>query len=274
MAGPDLESAFDDCVEALRAGESLEECLSRYPEYRADLEPLLRVVTEVWSIPRPALSPAAARAGEARLHRALAGRRRPLYRQVGVGWLTAAALLLVVLLGLGSTVAAAQGNTEGPLSGLRVAAERLQLVIARSPAEQADVQLAGVERRLDSLATKVASGSPPPDGAFPRFEEELKAVLEKVDELPPPEAASRINRAIGLVARQRAIIKAVGDDESDANRAEELSRREKELTEKLRQIAGKEGPKPGPPAGTPAHNRGQVPQQNPSERPGGPGHSR
>ncbi len=274
MTGPDLESAFNDCVEALRAGKSLEECLGRYPEHRADLEPLLGVVAEVWSVPRPALSPAAARIGEARLRRAVAGRRRPLYRQAGLGWLTAAAVLLLVLLGLGSTVAAAQGSTDGPLSGLRVAAERLQLTIARSPAEQADIQLAGVERRLDSLATQVGRGSPPPDGSLPEFEDKLKAALEKVEELPPPEAASRINRAIGLVARQRAIIEAVGDDESDSNRADELARREKQLTEKLRQIAGQAAQKAGPPARTPAHSLGQAPQQDPSERPGRPGRGR
>jgi len=67
MSGPELESAFNDCIEALRAGQSVEDCLGRYPEHRAELEPFLKVVTEVWAMPRPGLSPAAARAGDGRV---------------------------------------------------------------------------------------------------------------------------------------------------------------------------------------------------------------
>ncbi len=281
MSGSELESAFNDCIEALRAGKSLEECLARYPEHRAELEPLLRVVAEVWSMPRPGLSPAAARAGEARLRQALAARRRPFYRRVGLGWAAAAALILVAFVGFGTTVAAAQGGPEGPLSGLKVAAERLQLAIARSPAEQADLRLAGVERRLDTLAAQVGRTPPPDDGTLSGFEAELKTALEKVEELPPPEAASRINRAIGLIARQRAIIEATRDEESDSGPLEKLSRREKELTEKLRRLAGKDGPRTGSPAGVvppdpgkDAPRTGQATPQSPPGRPGGPGRGR
>jgi len=38
-----FENMLDQCLEGLRQGESLEQCLARYPEQAAELAPLLRV---------------------------------------------------------------------------------------------------------------------------------------------------------------------------------------------------------------------------------------
>jgi hypothetical protein len=38
-----IEIVLDECLERLRQGESVEQCLARYPEQAAELEPLLRV---------------------------------------------------------------------------------------------------------------------------------------------------------------------------------------------------------------------------------------
>lgn len=248
MPESDLASALNEGIEALRAGESVDDALRRYPEHRAELEPLLRLVVEVRSMTRPALSAAAARVGEARVRRAAATRRRPRIYRPALGWV-AAALVMLLLLGLGTTVAAAQGRPESPLYGLRVAAERIQQAIALAPSAQADSHLAGVERRLDELATEVATtGRPPARPAFSDLDEKLRTALDKVEELPPPEAASRINRAIGLIARERAIIRAGDDNEVSSDRVEQLNRRETELTEKLRRLSGTDVSKTGPPA--------------------------
>lgn len=37
-----LEEIFNECYERILQGESFESCLMRYPEYAAELEPLLR----------------------------------------------------------------------------------------------------------------------------------------------------------------------------------------------------------------------------------------
>ncbi len=280
MAGSEPESALNEGIEALRAGESVEDVLRRHPEYRSELEPLLRLVVELGSMPRPALSPAAVRAGEARVRRAVAAGRPRLYRPA-LGWVAAAAaVVMLALLGLGTTVAAAQGRPESPIYGLWVAAERIHQAITQAPSAQADAHLASVERRLDQLAAEAATGRPPAGPALSDLEEKLHTALDKVAELPPPEAASRINRAIGLIARERAIIQASDDNEAGSDRVERLNRRENELTEKLRRLTGKEIPKAGPPAGTPpagdrGRDGGHAPQggQNPAGH-SGPGRGR
>ncbi len=42
----DFDQAFDECLDRLNSGESLETCLSFYPEFADELEPLLKTVGE------------------------------------------------------------------------------------------------------------------------------------------------------------------------------------------------------------------------------------
>jgi hypothetical protein len=280
MPGPDLESALHDSIEAVRGGESIEEVLRRYPDMGPELEPLLRLVVRVGSAPRPALSPAAFRAGEVRVRRAAAARRRRrLFYRPGFAWLAAAAaLFMLVVLGVSTTVAAAQSSPEGPFYGLRVAAEQIQRVIGRAPTASADSHLSTAEERLDRLmAEAAATGRPPAGPALSEVDRAVETALTKVDELPPSEAAARINRAIGIVARERAAIRAGSDDENSSDQVERLNQREKELTEKLRSLTGRNGPRAVPPEGNPpADHRREAPKASPGPpgQHGSPGRSR
>jgi hypothetical protein len=280
MPGPDLESALHDSIEAVRGGESLEDVLRRYPDMGPELEPLLRLVVRVGSAPRPALSPAAFRAGEVRVRRAAAARRRRrLFYRPGFAWLAAAAaLFMLVVLGVSTTVAAAQSSPEGPFYGLRVAAEQIQRVIGRAPTASADSHLSTAEERLDRLmAEAAATGRPPAGPALSEVDRAVETALTKVDELPPSEAAARINRAIGIVARERAAIRAGSDDENSSDQVERLNQREKELTEKLRSLTGRNGPRAVPPEGNPpADHRREAPKASPGPpgQHGSPGRSR
>ena len=280
MPGPDLESALHDSIEAVRGGESIEEVLRRYPDTGPELGPLLRLVVLVGSAPRPALSPAAFRAGEVRVRRAAAARRRRrLFYRPGFAWLAAAAaLFMLVLLGVSTTVAAAQGSPGGPFYGLRVAAEQIQRVIGRAPTASADSHLSTAEERLDRLmAEAAATGRPPAGPALSEVDRAVETALTKVDQLPPPEAAARINRAIGIVARERAAIRAGSDDENSSDQVERLNQREKELTDKLRSLTGRNGPRAVPPGGNPPADHGrEAPKASPGPpgQHGGPGRSR
>jgi hypothetical protein len=47
----DVVEALADCLEAMRRGEEMEACLDIYPEYRAELEPLLQVASLIRPLP-------------------------------------------------------------------------------------------------------------------------------------------------------------------------------------------------------------------------------
>ncbi|MCG8350054.1 MAG: DUF5666 domain-containing protein [Chloroflexales bacterium] len=62
MMDEKLADIFATCLQRLEAGTTLDDCLAAYPNERTELEGLLRVVTGMRALPRPAMLPAAARA--------------------------------------------------------------------------------------------------------------------------------------------------------------------------------------------------------------------
>ncbi|MDA0302653.1 MAG: hypothetical protein O2822_09010 [Chloroflexi bacterium] len=55
MSTPDLASVIDRCLDDLAAGRvTVSECLARYPEHRAALEPLLLAAASMQALPRRA----------------------------------------------------------------------------------------------------------------------------------------------------------------------------------------------------------------------------
>ncbi len=85
------------CLDDLEAGATPAQCLARFPEYAAQLEPLLATAARLGVQSWPGLSPAARVRGRERMHAAVGraeARRliwRPLWRQLAV------AVLLVIL---------------------------------------------------------------------------------------------------------------------------------------------------------------------------------
>ena len=114
------------CLDLLREGRSVGQCLLLYPELADDLEPLLRVAADLDRLPRPEPRPEAvrtallraggalpSRSGRRQHDRAprLPGRRWLPVRRAAFGWAAAAAAVLVLTLGVGTarTVAIESG---------------------------------------------------------------------------------------------------------------------------------------------------------------------
>ncbi|NUM76588.1 hypothetical protein HUU40_19665, partial [candidate division KSB1 bacterium] len=47
------EGILDRCLEEMAAGKSLEACLREYPQFRTQLEPLLRLAQDLGKLPQP-----------------------------------------------------------------------------------------------------------------------------------------------------------------------------------------------------------------------------
>ena len=54
MKNSELENILDECLERLVKGETVEQCLQRYPEQAAQLELLLRTAQAVKGVSYPA----------------------------------------------------------------------------------------------------------------------------------------------------------------------------------------------------------------------------
>jgi hypothetical protein len=155
----ELDAALDQCLAWMREGMDLKTCLDRYPEYAAELRPLLEVAVDVVRVRVPA-SPIEARAdGQRRMLAVMAQKQERLARthpatllvkrifasllpgkpgSLRPAWQLAAVMLMVVLIAGGwMAVAASAGSLPGDvLYPVKLASQKAQLALMFNPAKQ------------------------------------------------------------------------------------------------------------------------------------------
>ena len=151
-----LDNILDECLELiLLNGESIEQCLQRYPGYADDLKPLLetilsaRVASDVE--PRPEFRARARYQFRLALQEAKAKKRRRFFGWQPA-WVTVVATVLTLVLLSGVTVAAA-GNSmpDEPLYPVKVATEQLQLTVTRSLLSKAELHARLADKRVAEI---------------------------------------------------------------------------------------------------------------------------
>ena len=215
--GRDLETSLDRCLDLLREGRTVEQCLLLFPEVADDLEPLLLVAADLDRLPRPEPRPEAVMAALLRAGGALPGRpdarrrdrarrlpgRRWLPVRPAFGWAAAAAAALVVTLGVGT--ASARSVPGDLLYPLKLATERVAFVLATGPESRAELRLSFADRRLGELVrTAEADGRIDP-ALLERLLNEATLALE--DATPASDEGYRelLVRADALNARQKRV---------------------------------------------------------------------
>jgi len=167
-----LEDALNACVRELSTGASLEDCLTQYPGYREELEPLLSLALGLQSL-RQQPAPATLQAGRRRVLREAArlGRGRsesePRFRlpswlslqplmQRGVAATVLASLLLVIVLGGGAAAVAASSLPGDALYPVKRISEEVRLLLAFDQQLRAQV-IQQLEERRREEAKAIAS---------------------------------------------------------------------------------------------------------------------
>lgn len=151
---PDINALLQDCLQGLRQGYSLDECLARHPQAAAELRPLLEAALLVQRARPLARDPAAVARGRAQLQQAVRAARAKQtapVRRSRSGWVGAtrwAAVVAVLYLALGATTARASAALPGdPLYAWKRSSEGLRLALAVSPPERIGVRLWIISRR-------------------------------------------------------------------------------------------------------------------------------
>jgi hypothetical protein len=173
----DIESALDKCLSYLEQGDSIEDCLARYPGLAQELRPLLRVALRTQQL-RGGVTPSSETlaAGRAEfLRRAAALREQPesgragvlsrlfdavrsawtgLARRRGLTTIAASVLILFGLLG-GGTIASANSLPGDPLYPLKRASEQVQLALTFVAETKAELRTSFEQRRLEEVQSVV-----------------------------------------------------------------------------------------------------------------------
>lgn len=153
MKDSHFDNILDDCLARLTAGESIMDCLARYPEHADELAPLLRMSQETARIAHTATPTDSARArGMARMQVALVeGKQRSYrrwqlprlsWRQFSTPIMAALAIAFLIVVAAGGTTVASADSLPGealyPIKTMREGVE--ERIIARSAERKAEVQ--------------------------------------------------------------------------------------------------------------------------------------
>jgi len=162
-----LQDIFEECVERLRQGDSIENCLRSYPEVAAELEILLRTTLNVnWRAsmvqPRPEFK-ARARAqfigAQQYAAQAKEPTPKPTFFSLQRAWVPALAVVLILVFSsVGTAAAASNAMPDEPLYPVKIATEQAQLTLALSDETKAELNVKLAETRSQEIATMATQG--------------------------------------------------------------------------------------------------------------------
>lgn len=176
----EVRKLLAECLDDLDRGNSVEECLARYPERREELEPLLHAAQRVRSAPRVAPSEPFREGARERMVRQIryrqsvqehrsepkrlsfwAGlwsrlRASMTVRRFALPVAAAVTVLLVLsMLGVGAVYASAQSLPGDSLYRVKLAGERVRLALSLSESREAKLHLRFASERLKEAAALV-----------------------------------------------------------------------------------------------------------------------
>jgi hypothetical protein len=162
-----IDDIFNECYERIRSGESLESCLRSYPQYRAQLEPLLRTTFDIgrrisYIHPRPEFKHWA----QVRIESVQRYPRQQTRAEAPApsiwwrhGWAVAVSVGIVLVLTTGSTMAASsQALPDQPLYPVKLATEQVQRVLITSDAQKAEFETELAKIRAMELEAMANAG--------------------------------------------------------------------------------------------------------------------
>jgi len=159
----EFDNILDECLErVLVKGETIDQCLAEYPEYAAELEPLLQtalVSKEALAIkPRPEFRERAGYQFQAALREMESRKSRGFFRWQP-RWATAVVVVIALLLASSGTVAAAGDSLpDEPLYQVKLATEAVRLTLTPSALGKAELYVKLADKRVAEIIKMADKG--------------------------------------------------------------------------------------------------------------------
>jgi len=179
-----IEDIFNECLERLLKGESVEDCLKAFPEQASELEPLLKTS---FVLTQKSAAIQATPEFKARVHSQLQEmlyvKREKAERRARVPfwhrrWAAAiTTVLVIVLAGIGTVTASAGALPDETLYSVKLAAEQARLTLAFSDIGKAKLHIQFAERRADEMVEVARQGK---SDKIPMLTEQVAEHLDKL----------------------------------------------------------------------------------------------
>jgi hypothetical protein len=168
MAKP-IESIFEECIQRIQLGESIESCLQRYPDMAPELQTMLRTFVNVnWRASLVQPEPNFKARARMQLQREMYTLqqehlvkqvRKPTSFNLQRAWIPAAICICVLLFGsVGTAAASTDAMPDQPLYPVKLATEQVQLALSFSDNDKAMTNMHIAESRSKEIAVMAAAG--------------------------------------------------------------------------------------------------------------------
>jgi hypothetical protein len=159
----EFENILNECLDRLIKGETIESCLKLYPQYAAELEPLLTTALEAKQAtlvkPRPEFRQRAANEFQAAIRNLPVKKAASGFRWQ-VRWVAPVAVIVALLAGGGGTVAAATNALpDSPLYGVKLTTESVQMVLTFSDQAKTELYARFVDYRVEEIVKMAEAGN-------------------------------------------------------------------------------------------------------------------
>ncbi len=209
------ETTLEACLTDLQAGRAtLDECLAKYPNHAAELEPLLRVAARLQQAPSPTLRPEARLHIKARLQdRARQLPSRPQHRQSApalnvLRWAFTVGLTVLILSVVTSGAIRASGSLPGePLYSVKTINEQFESWFTSAP-QRPEMHLKFAQRRLDEIMAMGHLGIVD-DLAIIKMESEMRQAIELLPTLPNSHKQQVIQKLLEQSQRQQIVLSSI-----------------------------------------------------------------
>lgn len=151
----ELDEILNECLERLAKGDTIDQCLQRYPEQADELKPLLQTALDVKKTvaiqPRAEFKARARYQFRSALQEASSRKSRPAFGWFP-RWATVVAVVIgILLLGSGTVAASGYSMPDSPLYSLKIATENAQIALTRSDLGRAELNAKFADRRVTEI---------------------------------------------------------------------------------------------------------------------------
>ena len=182
-----LEEAFGHCLDLLLEGHSIQQCLARYPQYSSVLGPLLQITVALQRTFELKARPEFKEATRQRLSSQVAKRKPrgflawlPSLKWTYPKTVALAAVVVVVIVGASAIKASSDSKPDDLLYPVKEFTEDVQMVMATSNSEEAELHLELADRRTHEMVAMVQEGDLDKANSLAQ---EVSDHLERVSEL-------------------------------------------------------------------------------------------
>jgi len=142
-----LEIILDRCLDEIKKGKSIEYCLSLYPDFASELEPLLRLATDIEKLPKPEPRKEAINSTLIKIGEAITSQREKKVGKKVFHWpfmLTPAvaralAIVVIFIIAIGSMATISTRSLPGSwLYPIKLTTEKVQFAFIRNPEGKAE----------------------------------------------------------------------------------------------------------------------------------------